>query len=90
MLNSIQENDNSSNVNAIAISPEGKHIISGGLHGKLKIWDLQSGNLLFECQGHDSPIATISITPNGQQFVSGSLDNKIKIWDFNTKEKQPL
>lgn len=63
-------------VQAIALSPDGKYFISGsgnGLSGKneIKIWDFKTKKVLFELNNVVNVVEDIVITSNGKFFVSG-------------------
>lgn len=79
MLQKIKSPDE---VMMLAITHDGKKIISGAFDGKIKVWDLKF-NLLKSLTGHTMPISSIAITPDDKQIVSGSTDGTIKIWDLS-------
>ena len=82
----IIDKGHSDRITSIAISPDGKTIVSGSLDRTLKIWDMQSGECLNTLEGHSNRIASIAISPNGKTIVSGSEDSTIKIWDMQSGE----
>ena len=71
-------------VNSIAISPDGKYIVSGGSDNTIKIWNIKTGESLKTLAGHSNSLYSIVITPDGKYIVSRSKYNTIKIWDFKT------
>ncbi|MFM6250064.1 MAG: WD40 repeat domain-containing protein, partial [Dolichospermum sp.] len=75
-------------VNAIALTPDGKTVISGSLDTTIKIWDLETGEEKFTLKGHSSWVNAIALTPDGKTVISGSGDNTIKIWDLETGEEK--
>ncbi|OCL93957.1 caspase family protein [Aliarcobacter thereius] len=77
-------NGHNDNINSIAISPDNKYLVSGGLDKTIKIWDINSGKLLNTLYGHTDRIWTITISKNSKYIISGSADKTIKIWDFNS------
>ncbi|OBQ04538.1 MAG: hypothetical protein AN482_17800 [Anabaena sp. LE011-02] len=64
-------------VNSIAVTPDGKTVISGSNDGTIKIWDLGTGTEKFTLSGHSSLVNVIAVTPDGKTVISGSNDNTI-------------
>jgi hypothetical protein len=75
-------------VYAIAISPDGLILVSGSQDNTIKIWALETGDLLHTLTEHRGPVRAIAITPDGQTLISGAGDATIKIWDLETGELQ--
>ena len=71
-------------VNTCAITPDGRHLVSGSYDRTLNIWNLQSGTCLRTLEGHTDSIRTCAITPDGRHLVSGSSDNTLKIWNLGS------
>jgi WD40 repeat protein len=71
-------------IDSVAISPNGKYIVSGSDDETIKLWDLNTGRLVRSFEGHTDEVWSVAITPNGKYIVSGSRDNTIKLWDINT------
>jgi WD40 repeat protein/serine/threonine protein kinase len=70
-------------VTAMAISPEGKRIVSGS-DETIKIWDFTTGAELMTLRGHNDWISSIAFSPDGKYIISGSGDNTIKVWNSVT------
>lgn len=70
---------------AVAYSPNGEFIVTGGDDNKVKIWNMD-GTLHHTCTGHSSDITNVKVTPDNAFVVSSSRDDKIKIWDIATGE----
>ena len=68
-------------VNAVAISPDGKCILSGSSDSKIKIWDIVSGEELRSLDAHGKSVRAIDVSPNGLFFVSGSIDGTVSVWE---------
>ncbi|MCJ7695000.1 MAG: hypothetical protein MUO40_06180 [Anaerolineaceae bacterium] len=71
-------------MNTIAISPDGRQVISGSTDETLRVWDLASGECLRTLHGHTDSVNTIAITADGRQVVSGSGDKTLKVWDLES------
>lgn len=71
-------------VTAVAISPDGQRVASGGLDDAIKVWDLTTGELLLTLKGHTKPVNCLAISPDCQILVSGSDDHTLKVWNLAT------
>ena len=66
----------------IAITPNGKTVVSGSEDNTLKVWDLASGQCRATFAGHTNIVLGVAITPDGKIVVSGSADKTLKVWDL--------
>jgi hypothetical protein len=68
-------------VNAVAVSPDGRFIVSGSLDGTVKVWEAESGRLLRSLEGHTDWVRAVAVSPDGRFIVSGSSDRTVKVWE---------
>ena len=68
-------------VNSVAISPDGKFIVSGSNDNSLRIWETESGNCLKILEGHSDIVSRVALSSNGKFIVSGSNDKSLRIWE---------
>src|SRR5215207_9239496 len=71
-------------VNALALSPDGRFLVSGSEDLTLKIWDTATGNVLRTLSGHDKSVLAAAISPDGKLLASGSADQTVRVWDVVT------
>lgn len=73
-------------VNVCRFIPKSSHLfLSGGMDGKIKLWDTyHDGALLRSYLGHSKAIKDIAFTPDGSRFLSASYDRNIKLWETET------
>ncbi|KAI8330951.1 WD40-repeat-containing domain protein [Choanephora cucurbitarum] len=57
-------------------------LASGTSDGKIRMWDLRTGQAHRTLPGHSAPITCLQF--DEVHLVSGSLDKTIKIWDLRT------
>ncbi|MHC5597264.1 MAG: WD40 repeat domain-containing protein [Nostoc sp.] len=50
----------------------------------MKLWNLQTGQLLRTLQGHEKAIYSVAFSADGQTVASGSYDQTIKLWNLQT------
>ncbi|HTL55484.1 MAG TPA: WD40 repeat domain-containing protein, partial [Candidatus Limnocylindrales bacterium] len=73
---------------AVAFSPDGQWIASGGSDCKVKLWDACTGALLHTFRGHKGEVMRLRFLtqPEGMRLISGSWDGTIKFWDLHAAE----
>ncbi len=87
LLNTIDAHNNS--VFALAYSPDGDFMLSGGRDVMLRSWNRSLGfELEIDIPAHSLHINSIVFSPDGVYFVTVSMDKTIKIWE--TKNIQLL
>ncbi|CAG7855292.1 SubName: Full=Uncharacterized protein {ECO:0000313/EMBL:CCA74484.1}, partial [Serendipita indica DSM 11827] len=76
-------------VSAVAFSPDGSRIASGGNDETIRLWDVDTGQLLGKpFQGHTDSVTAVAFSPDGSRIVSGSHDDTIRLWDVETGQAQ--
>ena len=53
----------------------------------IKIWDIETGNKLYNLKGHHTELTCVKFSPDGKHIAAGSKDKKIMIWDLKTGQK---
>lgn len=74
-------------ISALCYSPDGKHLASGSWDKTVKIWKVESGDLVHTLKGHNHIITTLTFSPNGKYLASGSKDKTIVMWDVVSGKK---
>ncbi|MGB3191188.1 MAG: WD40 repeat domain-containing protein, partial [Limnoraphis sp.] len=75
-------------VRSVSISNDGKTIVSGSSDKTIKVWNLQTGELIRTLKGHGGPVFSVSISNDSKTIVSGSDDNTIKVWNIETPDAE--
>ena len=68
----------------MALSGDGRHIVSGSYDGTVAVWDLQTGARLHELTGHQGGVNSVALSGDGRHIVSGSYDGTVAVWDLQT------
>ena len=74
-------------VTCLAISPNGRTLISGSLDKTIRFWNLETKKIIRTyggCfDGHLSEITTLVLSGNEQSLISYDADNLLKIWNVS-------
>lgn len=74
--------DGDSGVWAIALSPDGKKVVSsGGFDCAVRLWDIDTGNVIAKWTGHMRPVWSVCWSRDGRRVVSASIDGIARQWD---------
>jgi WD40 repeat protein len=71
-------------LNAVAISPHGRTLASGGKDRVVKVWDLANGRVLHSFSIHSGAVWGLTFSPDGKRLASGSRDGTIALWDVRS------
>ena len=71
-------------VNACAVTPDGRHVVSASEDHTLKVWELATGRALATLEGHTDDVNACAATPDGRHVVSASEDQTLKVWELAT------
>jgi len=71
-------------VSTVALSPDGKKIITGSRDNTAKVWDVRTGKLLLNLIGHKEWVISAAFSPDGKKIITGSFDSTIKVWELNS------
>ncbi len=74
----------SSDVWAVAVSPDGGTIATGSADDTIKLWDAQTGSSFQTLRGHADDARALAFSPDGSILASGSYDETIILWDTST------
>jgi serine/threonine protein kinase len=69
---------------SVKISPDERLIASGSSDQTVKVWDRQSGSILYNFTDHDDIVYAVDWTPNGRILVSSSQDTTINVMNLET------
>jgi WD40 repeat protein/tRNA A-37 threonylcarbamoyl transferase component Bud32 len=74
----------SANVLAVAMSPGGKILLTGGNDQQARLWDVATGNLVRRLNGHEGPLLAAAFSPDGKTIVTASQDRTARLWEAST------
>jgi WD40 repeat protein len=67
----------------VKFSPDGATLASYGADGRIRLWDIRSGDE-FATFRHQPRVMAIAFSPDGKLIASGGADKAIIVWDTET------
>ena len=68
-------------VYGVAISRDGKTLVSGSADQTVRIWDASTGQQRFQMRGHIGAVHSVALTPDESLIVSSGADRSVRLWD---------
>ncbi len=69
---------------SVAISPDGELLVAGTANNEVRIWQVTTGTLRQNIQGHTNRVRSVAFSVDGNTIVSGSDDQSVRLWDART------
>ena len=71
-------------VTAVDISPDGARIAAAGDDHRVRVWDVQTRELVHLLQGHTDWVRSVRFSPDGKWLASAGNDRRLMLWDVRT------
>ena len=68
----------------LAWSQDGKILASSSSDRTIRLWESETGQILYIFEGHTGDIYSIAWSPDGKRLCSGSSDMSVRLWNTRT------
>ncbi|CDF36606.1 WD40-repeat containing protein [Chondrus crispus] len=74
-----------SKVHCVAMSRDGRRVVSGSGDMSVRVWDVETGEQVGEVLvGHTDVVLSVAMSGDGRRVVSGSFDKSVRVWNVET------
>lgn len=74
-------------VTAIDLAHNFKFLVTGGMNGEIRVWEIRSRELISHLKEHTSKITKLEIFPDDVHLMSSSRDKSILTWDLKQEKR---
>jgi WD40 repeat protein len=78
--------DHKGSVQAVAVFPDMRRMVTGSWDKTLCLWDLVTGLVLKKMEGHSSRVCSLAVSRDGQIIASGDRGGVVIVWHGETGE----
>ncbi len=73
---------------APTFSPKGQALAAGGHDLRVRVWKVDTGELVHDMPGHAAPITALAYAPDSETLASAAADGEVRLWQ--AKAGKPL
>ena len=84
------ESDSPVRLAQVFLNEDAGLVYSGTENGSVRVWDVETGRLLFVLKGHQRPTWFVSGTADGTMVASSSTERAVRLWDLTANAQGDL
>lgn len=72
---------------AVAFSPDGSILASGGDDHRIRLWNVRVGREIADLRGHEGAVRGLAFSPDGRWLASASADKTGGLWELAARRE---
>lgn len=70
-------------VNAVALTPDGRRVLSASHDGTIRAWDPDTGEVARVFDWHIGPVTAVAFAPDGLTCAAAGTNGRVVVWDVD-------
>lgn len=71
----------------LSFAPDSRTLATGHDDSIVRVWDCETGGVLYSLKGSEGPIASLAIDRDGRRLAAGAADGSVLVWDLSGGEQ---
>lgn len=71
----------------VAITPDGRRVLSASNDNTVAVWDSHSGALVGRLGPHRTMVHSVAVSPQSDGIAAGQQDGRVNVWDLPTSQQ---
>ena len=71
----------------VAVSADGKTLLTGGKDGAVRLWETRTGDLLATLAGQAHGVRALALSPCGRTLATGGPDRTVRLWHYQSGQE---
>ena len=76
-------------IQSIAVSPDGRRIVTASREGTVKLWDTEHFDVVLTLRGFNGYAELVTFSPDGNRLVGALYDGALRVWDAMPESERP-
>jgi len=81
-----EDHENTDNILALSVFPDGRHMVTGSADRMLRLWDLKDRTVLKKIEGHRGRVRAVAVASQDRQLIASADNGEVVFWNRDTGE----